>query len=108
MKPVLITTTTSTLEESKTIASILIENKIAACVNIIGPVRSLYSWKGNVEDDEEYKLFIKSFENNWQSLSSTIKKHHSYDVPEISMVYIENLNPDYLDWMKQVCIEEIV
>ena len=108
MKPILITSTTSTLEEARNIASILVKEKLAACVNIIGPIRSIYTWKGDIEDEEEYKLFIKSFESNWPALSAAIKKHHSYDVPEITMVTIENLNPDYLDWMRQVCVEEII
>ena len=108
MKPVLITSTTSSLEEARNIASVLVKEKLAACVNIIGPIRSIYTWKDKIEEEEEYKLFIKSFETNWLALSTSIKKHHSYAVPEITMLHIENTNPDYLDWMHQVCIEEIV
>jgi periplasmic divalent cation tolerance protein len=103
MPPVLITTTTNSKEEAHRLATILINLKLAACVNIIGPVQSVYTWQGKVVNDEEYKLLIKSFDEKWESVRSVIKENHSYKVPEISLIQISQMHDDYLAWMKE-CI----
>lgn len=99
MQPVLVTTTTNARDEASNLANILVSRKLAACVNIVGPIQSVYSWQGKIVNDEEYKLFIKSFENHWESLKKCIKENHSYKVPEISMIIIAGMHTDYLNWM---------
>jgi len=100
MRPVLITTTTSSKEEAEKLAAMLIDQKLAACVNIIGPVQSLYTWQGKVVNDQEYKLFIKSLDEKWEPLKKALKENHSYQVPEISLINISDMQEDYFAWLK--------
>jgi len=102
MTPVLVTSTTGSIEEAEKISSLLVEKKLAACVNIVGPVTSVYWWEGAVQKEEEYKLFIKSSSERFSSLLQEIKKHHGYSVPEVTAVPIKDLNPDYRRWMKEI------
>ncbi|MDH4261869.1 MAG: divalent-cation tolerance protein CutA [Spirochaetia bacterium] len=104
MQPVLVTTTVNSKEEANKIANILVNEKLAACVNIIGPIQSIYMWQDKIVNDEEYKLFIKTFAEKWPSLKNTIKKNHSYQVPEISLIQIHDMHEDYLSWMKDSII----
>ena len=101
-QPVLITTTTPTLEEGKSIARLLVQKKLAGCVNILGPAISIYEWKGQVEEETEYKLFIKSKKENWANLVEAIEKIHSYSTPEISMLPIDNMYDPYRRWLADV------
>lgn len=102
MTPVLVLVTVEDLEEAKKIASSLVEEKIAACCNISSPLTSVFEWQGKIETATEFKLFIKTFEEKWDVLSSRIKELHSYTVPEINMIRINRLNPGYLNWMHDV------
>ena len=101
-KPVLVTTTVPSKEKGLEIAKKLVSEKIAACVNMM-PVYSVYEWENSIHEDSEYKLFIKTFENKWSTVKETIQKNHPYKVPEISMIYIENMHDEYFNWMKDVC-----
>ncbi|MES0488761.1 MAG: divalent-cation tolerance protein CutA [Leptospirales bacterium] len=102
MTPVLVTTTVSSLEEGEKISRALVEARLAACVNILGPVQSIYRWKGEIQQEEEYKLIIKSFSDNWRDLELAIKGLHSYEIPEITMIAIKEVDPGYLNWMFEV------
>ncbi|MDH4200788.1 MAG: divalent-cation tolerance protein CutA [Spirochaetia bacterium] len=102
MQPVLVTTTTNTIDEAEKIAAKLVADKLAACVNILGPIKSIYIWEGATVNDTEYKLFIKTFENYWGRIRNLIKEIHSYTVPEISMIKISDMHPNYLSWMHEV------
>ena len=102
MTPALITTTVSSPEEGEKISRALVENRLAACVNIVGPVKSFYRWQDEIQQDEEYKLFIKSCSENWEELQLAIKKLHSYEVPEISMIAMKEVEPGYLNWMSEM------
>jgi len=102
MQPVLITTTTPTKDEAVKIAAGLLDAKLAACVNIIGPVTSMYVWQGSVAREEEYKLFIKSFEEKSEAVKGYIQQNHSYSVPEFSLIRIQDMSESYLAWMKDV------
>ncbi len=91
--------TVPNLEEGKKIARYLVENKLAACVNIVPEILSIYSWKGNVEEDKEYLLVVKTDEVNAEKITSKIKELHSYEVPECIGIKIEKGSRDYLDWI---------
>ena len=82
-----------------TIASILVQDKLAACVNIIPALQSVYQWKGQIETAEEYLIIIKSRADVYPRLEKTIKAHHPYELPEILEVPIDTGQPDYLSWI---------
>ena len=87
-------------DDGAKIAEKLVEKQLAACVNIL-PVRSIYSWKGKVEDDRENLLIIKTINSKIEDLKKTIKEIHSYEVPECIIISIENGLPDYLKWIAE-------
>ncbi|MGC9505211.1 divalent-cation tolerance protein CutA [Baaleninema sp.] len=94
--------TASSAEEAKAIAKSLVEEHLAACVSLT-PVRSIYSWQGNIEDEEEWQLIIKTNLTQFDRLESRIRQLHSYDVPEIIAVPIIKGSRDYLNWIGEQC-----
>lgn len=82
------------------IAETLVKEKLAACVNII-PVRSIYKWKGNIEDDKENLLIIKTNQDKIEKLKKSLKTIHPYEVPECIVFSIEDGLPDYLNWIDE-------
>ncbi|HEY9784252.1 MAG TPA: divalent-cation tolerance protein CutA, partial [Candidatus Obscuribacterales bacterium] len=87
-------------EAADEIAAQLVTESLAACVNIVRSVTSVYRWEGRIEKDEESLLVIKSRLKLWDSLENRIRELHSYDVPEmICIPIVEGLQP-YLDWLK--------
>ncbi|TFG23499.1 MAG: divalent-cation tolerance protein CutA [Promethearchaeota archaeon] len=94
--------TVNKLEDGKKIAKILIENKLAACVNIIQNVISIYEWKGKIEEDNEYILLIKTTEEKSDALIQKIQEIHSYETPEIIAFKIEKGSKNYLNWIDDV------
>ncbi len=91
--------TCSSDEEGLKIARLLVEKRLAACVNIIQPVRSIYRWQGKVEDAPEVLLVIKSRRPLFEELRKAIATAHSYQVPEIIALPIIDGAPSYLDWI---------
>ena len=83
------------------IADLVIEKKLAACVNILAPCRSVYRWKGAVQHDEEHPLLIKTSEARYAALEAEIRAAHPYELPEIIAVRIERGLSAYLDWVDE-------
>jgi periplasmic divalent cation tolerance protein len=81
------------------IARVLVEKKIVACVNIIPEIRSIYRWKGEVCDDKERLLIMKTREDLFPKLQSAVKELHPYEVPEIVALKIDQGLPEYLRWI---------
>ncbi len=81
------------------IASHLVRHKLAACINIIAGVTSIYEWHGKIEKTQEYQLVIKSHSDKYSSIEEEIKSLHPYELPEIIAVPIERGHPDYLQWI---------
>ena len=95
MNPIIIQTTCSSKEEAKNIAKFLIENKLAACVQMY-EIESFYNWNNKFCCDNETLLNIKTIKENFEKVKSKIKELHSYDVPEIIQIDITNANEEYL------------
>ena len=99
----IILTTTSSQAEARKIARALIEKKLAACVNIIPRIESVYRWQGKVETAREWLLVIKTSQKRAKAVESAIKELHSYDLPECISIAIDGGSKEYLKWLgKQV------
>jgi periplasmic divalent cation tolerance protein len=81
------------------LAEALIDNRLAACVNILAPCRSVYRWKDAVQHDEEHPVLIKTTREAYAALEAAVRAHHPYELPEIVAVPIERGLPAYLDWV---------
>ena len=95
----LMLTTTSSREEANAIANELVSRRLAACVNVIGPISSVYHWQGEVERSEEFLLLIKSTEAQTIPIQDAVRELHSYQLPEIISLNIEAGLETYLDWI---------
>ena len=87
--------------EAETIANALLDERLAACVNIGGPVRSLYRWQGRIADDREWQLVIKTQAALFDALADRVRALHSYDVPEIIGLPVTAGSPAYLAWLEE-------
>ncbi|HMK54250.1 MAG TPA: divalent-cation tolerance protein CutA [Methanobacteriaceae archaeon] len=97
----LIYVTTSGENESKKIARILLEEKLAACANIIPSMKSFYWWEGKIEEDEESILILKTRSENLDNIIKRVKDIHSYDIPCVLEILINNGSEDYLKWLEE-------
>lgn len=84
---------------AETIARRLVTDGLAACVNIVPQLTSIYSWQGHVETAEECLLLIKARQDNYPTIEVAIRKQHPYDLPEIIAVPVQQGLPDYLHWI---------
>ena len=87
-------------EEAAGIGRTLIEERLAACVNIL-PVRSVYRWEGGIEDEAEVVAFIKTRASLAEKVIDRVKSLHSYQIPCIVVLSITQGNPDYLQWIEE-------
>ncbi len=95
----IILSTTGSRDEAQKIARALVERKLAACVNIVGPIQSVYRWKGAVETSEEFLLIIKTTGAAYERVRDLIRQLHSYELPECVQLSIEDGLPKYLEWI---------
>lgn len=98
-KAIIILTTVSSTQEGKSIASKLVEKKLAACVNILPKMTSIYRWDNKINKEEEFLLIIKTAEYLEQEVYDFIKDNHSYEVPEIITLNIKNIDKKYSEWL---------
>jgi periplasmic divalent cation tolerance protein len=101
----LILVTTSPRAEAKRIAHALVEERLAACVNLIGGVHSVYRWKETVETAEEVLLLIKTREEKVDAVRTRVHELHSYEVPEFLVLDVAEGDTAYLDWIAS-CVRE--
>jgi periplasmic divalent cation tolerance protein len=95
----LVLTTASSLEESRKIAHELVGRRLAACVNIIPRIESVYRWQGKVEEAQEFLLLVKTTESAFARVREAIQQFHSYDVPECIALSVEDGSLLYLKWI---------
>ena len=88
-------------EEATKIANSLVEERLAACVNIISPVRSIYRWEGKTWDEKEWMLIIKTQKRRFEELEKKVKSLHSYSVPEIIALPVVEGFASYLKWLEE-------
>jgi periplasmic divalent cation tolerance protein len=100
-EPIVVYITAPGEEEAAVLARVLVEAKLAACVNMVSNVRSIYSWQGKIEDDRELLMIIKTQRHLFDRLAAKVREIHSYDVPEIIALPIVEGSPDYLRWLRE-------
>jgi periplasmic divalent cation tolerance protein len=95
----LVLTTAGSQSEARKIAQTLVERRLAACVNIVPRVQSIYKWEGKVEEAEEYLLLIKTVKLREEQVRAAIRELHSYELPECIAIPIESGSAEYLKWL---------
>ena len=96
---IVVFSTAASAEEAEKIARSLVEERLAACVNVIPEIRSFYRWQGKTEDAAEWLLVIKSSRERFDALRAAVEKLHSYDVPELIALPVVEGARNYLNWM---------
>ena len=96
----IVLTTCGNAADAERIARALLDRRLAACVNIIPGIRSLYHWQGRIEDDSELVLLIKTTAAAVEALEAALVEAHPYDVPEVVVLPIEDGSPAYLGWIE--------
>ena len=95
-----VVTTTARRDEADRIAETLIDERLAACVQIVGPIASTYRWQGRIETGEEWQCWAKSRRDLYPRIEETIRRVHPYEVPEILAIAVVAGSPTYLAWIE--------
>jgi periplasmic divalent cation tolerance protein len=88
--------------DGERIAEALVGERLAACANLVGPIRSIYRWQGEICRDDEHLMLIKTTRERYAALEARVKALHSYEVPEVVAVPVELGSAAYLNWIKSV------
>ncbi len=102
MKAIIIQTTCSDKNQAKKLAKVLLEKRLAACLHLSN-IESFYKWEGEFCNDNEVLLSIKTKKKNFEKIESIIKELHSYDVPEIIAIDVNNISKDYKKFISESC-----
>ena len=96
---IIVTTTTGTRHDAERIATELVARRLAACAQVAGPIRSIYRWKGEIEDSEEWLCTAKTGEAQLAAIDSLLREVHPYEVPELVATPIVGASAAYLEWL---------
>ncbi len=96
-----VVTTTDTEEAAKQLAGAVVEKRLAACAQLIGPITSVYWWKGEIQENQEWLVVLKSSRALFGDLQAAVTALHPYDVPEILAIPIADGDQTYLDWLNR-------
>ena len=99
--PIIILTTAFSNKEAELIGSKLIDKELAACVNIIPNIKSIYHWEGKINKDSEYLLIIKTVKRAEEDVFENIRKLHSYNTPEMISIPVTGGEKNYLNWLSK-------
>lgn len=99
MGSLLVVTNLPDRESAEKLAALLVERRLAACVNILAPCASVYRWRGEIQRDEEHPLLIKTAQDRYAELEASIRANHPYELPEIIAVPIAQGLAAYLQWI---------
>ena len=101
-----VVTTTDSKEDAQRISRVIVELRLAACVQVLGPIVSTYWWQGKMETAEEWLCVIKTREERYAALEAAITEIHTYDIPEILATPIVSGNEAYLAWLREETRDE--
>jgi periplasmic divalent cation tolerance protein len=104
-KPAIVMTTAGSEEQAANLAQELVDRRLAACVNVVSNVCSVYRWKGKVWQDEEKMLIIKTAVHLFDDVRNLIRELHTYELPEVVMLPIHGIDSDILDWL-EACLSD--
>jgi periplasmic divalent cation tolerance protein len=96
---VVVLVTAGSNEEGRRIGRAMVEERLAACVNVVGPIRSIYRWEGAIEEAEEHLLVMKARAADVPTLTARVRALHSYDVPEVVALPLTGGSEAYLAWL---------
>ena len=97
----IVLSTVGSEEEARKIAHHLVEQQLAACVNIVPKIESVYRWQGKVESNREYLLLIKTSSEKFPQVRDAMRELHSYELPECIALAVEDGSPEYLQWVEE-------
>jgi len=97
----IVLSTAGSEDEARMIARHLVENRLAACVNIVPQIESIYRWKGKLESSQEWLLLINTTADRFPAVRDAVRELHSYDLPECIAISVEDGTSDYLEWIGQ-------
>jgi periplasmic divalent cation tolerance protein len=103
--PRVVFVTASSVEEARTLAKGILEERLAACVNILPGIESHYWWQGKIDTASEVTLLIKSSAEQFEALAGFVRKHHSYECPEIVAVAAHEISPAYRSWWDEAMMK---
>lgn len=101
-----VSTTVDNKQDAERLAELAVRKRLAACVQVIGPIRSTYWWEGKIEDGEEWLCLMKTGKDLYESLERAIKSIHTYDEPEIIALPIVKGSEGYLRWIEKETAED--
>ena len=87
-------------DEARRIGRTLVDERLAACVNVVGPIRSIYRWEGAVQEEAEHLLIVKARREDVDTLAARVRVLHPYEVPEVVALEVAGGSPSYLDWVR--------
>ena len=98
---VVVLVTAASAEDAARIGRVLVEERLAACANVVGPITSIYRWQGAVEEASEHLMLVKARATDFERVAARVRELHTYDVPEIIALPIRGGSPAYLAWLAE-------
>ncbi len=93
-------TTIGSIDDARLLAYQMVEQRLAACAQIVGPIESIFRWKDAIDTANEWQVWFKTLDIHWTALEAAIKGLHHYECPEIMALPVSEVTPRYLDWLK--------